>query len=272
MSYRRPAPLTWFAERLKDKVVFITGASSGIGAAAMRLFAAEGAVVVGTARRTEQIEALAASLRAEGLRAHAAFCDVCAEGSVREAIDAVVAVHGRLDGAFNNAGVLGSGLELHEVPVAVFDAVLATNLRGVFLCMKYEIAAMLAAGGGAIVNTSSIGGLVGGAHNSDYGTSKWGLTSLTRSAALAYGRRNIRVNAIAPGGTETDMYGGLVARTAAANGVSEADARALLASRNPLGGTAPPEDMARAALFLLSDESRWTNGHVLPCEGGASVD
>jgi A-factor type gamma-butyrolactone 1'-reductase (1S-forming) len=271
-GYRNLEPLTWFGERLKDKVVFITGASSGIGAAAMRLFASEGAVVVGASRRTEQAEVLAAALRKEGLRAHAAFCDVREEDSVRTAINNVVAEHGRLDCAFNNAGILGSGLELHEVPVAMFDAVIATNLRGVFLCMKYEIATMLSSGGGTIVNTSSIGGLVGGAHNSDYGTSKWGLTSLTRSAALAYGRRNIRVNAIAPGGTETDMYVGLVARTAAANGLSEVNARALLASRNPLGAAARPEDMARAALFLLCDESRWTNGTVLPCEGGASID
>lgn len=238
----------------------------------MRLFAAEGAVVIGAARRTDQTEALAADLRKDGLRADAVFCDVREEDSVRTAIHEVLTRHGRLDCAFNNAGVLGSGLELHQVPVAVFDTVLATNLRGVFLCMKYEITTMLSSGGGTIVNTSSIGGLVGGAHNSDYGTSKWGLTSLTRSAALAYGRRNIRVNAIAPGGTETDMYGGLVARTAAARGLSEVKARELLASLNPLGGIATPEDMARAALFLLCDESRWTNGTVLPCEGGASVD
>ena len=258
--------------RLSGKRALVTGASSGIGAAAMRLFAAEGAVTVGAARRTDQIEALAAGLRNDGLRADAVFCDVREEDSVRAAIHSVIAKHGRLDCAFNNAGVLGSGLELHEVPVAVFDTVLATNLRGVFLCMKYEIASMLSSGGGTIVNTSSIGGLVGGAHNSDYGTSKWGLTGLTRSAALAYGRRNIRVNAIAPGGTETDMYGGLVARTAAARGLSEVQARELLAGLNPLGGTARPEDMARAALFLLCEESRWTNGIVLPCEGGASVD
>jgi A-factor type gamma-butyrolactone 1'-reductase (1S-forming) len=259
-------------QRLHGKIAFITGASSGIGAAAMRLFAAEGAVVVGAARRMDRVQALAATLRGAGLQADAAFCDVREEESVRAAINEVVAKHGRLDCAFNNAGVIGSGLDLHEVPVETFDAVLATNLRGVFLCMKYEIAAMLACGGGTIVNTSSIGGLVGGAHNSDYGTSKWGLTALTRSAALAYGRRNIRVNAIAPGGTETQMHEELVARTAAVNGVSEAQARDLLASRNPLGAIARPEDMARAALFLLCEESRWTTGTVLPCEGGMSID
>jgi A-factor type gamma-butyrolactone 1'-reductase (1S-forming) len=261
-----------YTERLKGKVAFIAGASSGIGAAAMRVFAAEGAVVVGAARRMERVEALAAALREEGLQAHSALCDVREEDSVRVAISDVVTRHGRLDCAFNNAGIIGCGLDLHEVPIEVFDAVLATNLRGVFLCMKYEIAAMLASGGGTIVNTSSIGGLVGGAHNSDYGTSKWGLTALTRSAALAYGRRNIRVNAIAPGGTETQMHAALVARTAAANGCSEDTARELLASRNPLGGIAEPEDMATAALFLLCDESRWTTGTVLPCEGGMSID
>jgi A-factor type gamma-butyrolactone 1'-reductase (1S-forming) len=260
------------SQRLAGKVAFITGASSGIGAAAMQLFAAEGALVVGAARRMDRLEALAATLRGVGLQADATFCDVREEDSVRTAINRVVAKHGRLDCAFNNAGVIGSGLNLHEIPVETFDAVLVTNLRGVFLCMKYEINAMLASGGGTIVNTSSIGGLVGGAHNSDYGTSKWGLTGLTRSAALAYGRRNIRVNAIAPGGTETDMHLDLVARTAVANGMSEADAREWLAGRNPLGGIARPEDMARAALFLLSDESRWTTGTVLPCEGGMSID
>jgi NAD(P)-dependent dehydrogenase (short-subunit alcohol dehydrogenase family) len=259
-------------ERLMGKVAFITGASSGIGAAAMRVFAAEGAIVVGAARHSERVEALVATLRQDGLQAHSELCDVREEDSVRAAIEAVVAKHGRLDCAFNNAGIIGCGLDLHEVPVEAFDAVLATNLRGVFLCMKYEIAAMLASGGGTIVNASSIGGLVGSAHNSDYGTSKWGLTALTRSAALAYGRRNIRVNAIAPGGTDTQMHEELVARTAARNGLSEDQARELLASRNPLGGIARPDDMARAALFLLCDESRWTTGTVLPCEGGMSID
>ena len=176
-----------FRGRLEGKIAFITGASSGIGAAAMRLFATEGAVVVGAARRMDRMEALAADLRDAGLQADAIYCDVRDESSVRAAVSQVVARHGRIDCAFNNAGIIGSGLDLHEVPVETFDAVLATNLRGVFLCMKYEITAMLASGGGTIVNTSSIGGLVGGAHNSDYGTSKWGLTSLTRSAALAYG-------------------------------------------------------------------------------------
>ncbi len=258
--------------RLEGKIAFITGASSGIGAAAMRLFATEGAVVVGAARRMDRMEALAADLRDAGLQADAIYCDVRDESSVRAAVSQVVAWHGRIDCAFNNAGIIGSGLDLHEVPVETFDAVLATNLRGVFLCMKYEITAMLASGGGTIVNTSSIGGLVGGAHNSDYGTSKWGLTSLTRSAALAYGRHNIRVNAIAPGGTETEMHELLVTRMATSNILSRSEARDLLASRNPLGGIARPEHMAQAALFLLCDESRWTTGTVLPCEGGMSID
>ena len=261
-----------FPGRLAGKIAFITGASSGIGAAAMRLFAAEGAVVVGAARRMDRLDALAAELRDAGLRADSIFCDVREESSVCTAVNQVVARHGRIDCAFNNAGIIGSGLDLHEVPVETFDAVLATNLRGVFLCMKHEITAMLVSGGGTIVNTSSIGGLVGGAHNSDYGTSKWGLTSLTRSAALAYGRRNIRVNAIAPGGTETEMHDLLVERVAAANIMSKAEACDLLAGRNPLGGIARPEHMAQAALFLLCDESRWTTGTVLPCEGGMSID
>jgi NAD(P)-dependent dehydrogenase (short-subunit alcohol dehydrogenase family) len=192
--------------RLEGRIAFITGASSGIGAAAMRLFATEGAVVVGAARRMDRMEAVVADLRDAGLQADAILCDVREESSVRAAVSQVVARHGRIDCAFNNAGIIGSGLDLHEVPVET------------------------------------------------------------------YGRRNIRVNAIAPGGTQTEMHDNLVARMATTNIISRAEARDLLASRNPLGGIARPEHMAQAALFLLCDESRWTTGTVLPCEGGMSID
>jgi len=122
---------------------------------------------------------------------------------------------------------------------------------------------MLASGGGAIVNTSSIGGLVGGAQNSDYAASKWGLAGLTKCVALEYARRGIRVNAIAPGPTDSEMFG---------RWMPTEERRERIANAMPMNYIAHPDDMARAALFLLSDEARWTTGVILPCEGGASAD
>src|SRR5688500_1599025 len=180
MTYQSPPPLAWASARLQDRVIFVTGAASGIGAAAVRRFAAEGARVVAASRRADRIEALAAELRGEGLPVAAVVCDVRDEASVQAAIAFTVAEFGRLDGAFNNAGVGGVRGPFTELSADSLDAVLATNLKGVFLCMKHEIPAMLAAGGGSIVNTSSIGGLVGGAQNGIYAASKWGLTGLTR--------------------------------------------------------------------------------------------
>jgi NAD(P)-dependent dehydrogenase (short-subunit alcohol dehydrogenase family) len=263
MTYHSPPPLTFGAQRLAGKVVFVTGASSGIGAAAVRRFAAEGASVVAAARRADRIEALATELSDAGLPVSSVVCDVRDEGSVEAAIGAVIERHGRLDGAFNNAGVGGAHVPFAELRAAKFDEVIATNLRGVFLCMKHEIPAMLASGGGAIVNTSSIGGLVGGAQNGDYAASKWGLAGLTKCVALEYARQGVRVNAIAPGPTDSEMFG---------RWLPTEEGRETIAAAMPMNYIAHPDDMARAALFLLSDESRWTTGAILPCEGGAHAD
>ena len=263
MSYLSPPPLSLTASRLAGKVVLVTGASSGIGAAAVRRFAEEGATVVAAARRADRLADLSRDLTAAGLAVSAVECDVREEDSVEQAVAAVVARHGRLDGAFNNAGVGGAHVPFAELSAAKFDEVIATNLRGVFLCMKHEIPAMLAAGGGAIVNTSSIGGLVGGARNGDYAASKWGLAGLTKCVALESARQGIRVNAIAPGPTDSEMFGRWMNTEAR---------REMIADAMPMNYIAHPDDMARAALFLLSEESRWTTGVILPCEGGASAD
>ncbi len=167
---------------------------------------------------------------------------------------------GRLDGAFNNAGVGGTHRPLHETGTADFYWVLATNLRGPFLCMKYEIPAMLKAGGGSIVVTLLVGGLVGGAANTVYATSKHGLTGLVRCAALDYARAGIRVNAIAPGPTRSEMFD---------RWIPTEEARAAMACDFPLNYIADPDDMAPAALFLLSDESRWTTGTVSPARAAS---
>jgi len=262
MPYQHPEPLTLTSSRLTGRVILVTGASSGIGAAAVRRFAAEGALVAAAARRTERTESLAAELRASGRQVIAVPCDVTDEKSVDETVKEVVRTFGRLDGAFNNAGTGGAQRPLHEIDTATFDQVMATNLRGPFLCMKYEVPAMLDAGGGSIVVTSSIGGLVGAPNNTDYATSKHGLAGLVKCAALDYARHGIRVNAIAPGPTRSEMFD---------RWMPTEEARTTMAGYFPLNYIADPDDMARAALFLLSDESRWTTGMVLPCEGGASA-
>lgn len=263
MSYNNPPALTETFGRLKGKTIFITGASSGIGEAAVRLFAREGANVVAAARRADRLEAAVAKLTEAGLSAAAVGCDVTDEVSVARSVAFAVERFGRLDGAFNNAGVGAVWKPLHELDAHDFDRVFATNLKGPFLCMKHEIAAMLDTGGGAIVNTSSIGGIVGAAGNSFYGSTKWGLVGLTKCAALDYARKGIRVNAIAPGPTHSEMFDRWMATD---------EARAGIAGQMPMNYIAQPDDMARAALFLLTDEARWTTGTVLACDGGASAD
>jgi NAD(P)-dependent dehydrogenase (short-subunit alcohol dehydrogenase family) len=262
VSYASPDSLSFSTNRLAGKVVFVTGASSGIGAAAVRRFAAEGAIVAAVARRIDRLNDLVSELRATGHEALAVACDVTDEQSVAKAVDVAVGTFGRLDAAFNNAGEGGSHRRLHEMTADKFDSVIATNLRGPFLCMKYQLPAMIDAGGGAIVMTSSIGGLIGAAGNSDYAASKWGLAGLAKCAALDYASDGIRVNAIAPGPTRSEMFD---------RWMSTEELRATMAGRAPLNYIAQPDDMARAALFLLSDESRWTTGCVFPADGGLNV-
>jgi NAD(P)-dependent dehydrogenase (short-subunit alcohol dehydrogenase family) len=262
MSYRNPPPLRLQSKRLAGQVIFVAGASSGIGAASVRRFAEDGAIVVAGARRIDRIDALSAELRSEGHQVSAVLCDVRDEASVRDAITTVLTRHGKLTGAFNNAAVVGAYKNIHELPVEKFDEVIATNLRGVFICMKYEIAAMLAGAGGAIVMTSSAGGLVGSPMIADYAASKFGLEGLIRCAALEYARRKIRVNAIAPGPTDSEMLHGRQPNEAM---------RQAIAERTPQNYIAHPDDMARAAAFLLSEESRWTTGVIFPCDGGISA-
>jgi|SRR6185437_4510506 NAD(P)-dependent dehydrogenase (short-subunit alcohol dehydrogenase family) len=154
MPYASPDPLTFSAGRLAGKVLFVTGASSGIGAAAVRRFAAEGALVAAAARRADRLEQVVSDVRAAGGDALAVTCDVTDEKSVSEAVDAAVRVFGRLDGAFSNAGQGGAQAPLHQIDTGKFDSVIATNLRGPFLCLKYQIPHLIEAGGGSVVFTS----------------------------------------------------------------------------------------------------------------------
>jgi NAD(P)-dependent dehydrogenase (short-subunit alcohol dehydrogenase family) len=247
---------------LAGKVAFITGAGRGIGAAAARLFAREGARVLLAARTEEQLKTVTEEVRAAGGTADYTVCDLADARSVRAAVDRVVELYGRLDVAFNNGATITPPGPVDEVTEDDFDHLYTVNLRGPWLAMTAEIAAIRAtAGTGAIVNNSSVGSLMGNPELPAYGAMKRAVNSLTESAAITYGPEGIRVNAIAPGGTLTEMIRtweehspGLVER---------------LTTRIPLGRTADPEEIAQAAAWLLSDRASYVTGAVLRVDGGA---
>lgn len=247
---------------LAGKVVLVTGASSGIGAATALALGRQGARVVLAARRVAECENVAQQVRAAGGEAWAMAVDVTDEASVQRCVEGTVERFGRLDGAFNNAGALGTGAPLHTLAAADVQALLQANVLGVFHALKHQLAAMLASGGGAIVNNLSIVSEVAFAGTSAYTASKHGALGLTRNAALEYFKQGIRVNAISPGPTVTPM--------ALAGFGSEGGMRAALQALPP-GRPALPEEMAAPVLFLLSDAARYISGHNLVVDGGYTL-
>ncbi|MDA0563808.1 SDR family oxidoreductase [Streptomonospora sp. S1-112] len=246
---------------LAGKVAFITGAGRGIGAAAARLFAREGAEVLLAARTKEQLAAVTEEVRAAGGAAEYAVCDLADPDAVRAAVERTVEVYGRLDVAFNNGATALPPAPVDRVAEADLDHLYAVNLRGPWTAMAAEVAAIRAtAGRGAVVNTSSVGGWRGNANLPAYGALKRALNSLTESAAITYGPEGIRVNAVAPGTTMTAM---IDAWEEVAPGLVD-----HLNAQTPLRRAADPEEIAQAAAWLLSDRSSYVTGVVLPVDGG----
>jgi len=250
-------------ETFAGRVAFVTGGGTGIGRATALAFARQGASVAVAGHTREHVEEAAAAIEQAGGLALALVCDVARGDEVAAAIESTVERFGRLDFAFNNAGIEQPPKPVVDVAEDEWDRLIDVNLRGVFLCMKHQIPQMLSQGGGVIVNTASGAGVKGIAGQSAYCASKFGLIGLTKAAALDYAADNIRVNAICPGIIDTPMMDRFTGGTG--------EGRARVIAQEPVGRMGSAEEIASAVLWMCSDDAAFLVGHALVMDGGQTV-
>lgn len=250
-------------EDFKGKVVLVTGAGSGIGREAARVFASRGALVYGADLNDKGLAETKDLIVQAGDRAEVARVDVSDEAAVAAFLARIDKEAGRLDAAFNNAGITGGTHRIEDYPTDDFDKVIRVNLRSIFLGMKYELPLMKRSGGGAIVNTASVAALTGPGGMSAYAASKHGVHGLTRVAAMENSAHRIRVNTLAPGFTETPM----VVANSAQNPAFAANAETAI----PIKRGAQPGELAAAAVWLASSEASYVVGHMLVVDGGMTI-
>lgn len=245
------------------QVALVTGAANGIGRATAQAFAAEGLKVVVADLDVLGGEETVALIQAAGGEALFVSCDVTREADVQNLMARTIEAYGRLDYAFNNAGIEIEKGRLAEGSLEEFDAIMGVNVKGVWLCMKYQLPLLLAQGGGAIVNTASVAGLGAAPKMSIYAASKHAVIGLTKSAAIEYAKKKIRVNAVCPAVIDTDMF----------RRAYEADPKKaeFAAAMHPVGRIGKVEEIASAVLYLCSDGAAFTTGHALTVDGGATA-
>ncbi|NWN91091.1 glucose 1-dehydrogenase [Marinobacter adhaerens] len=249
--------------RLKNKVALITGGANGLGAAiAQRMCEEDCAVLI--VDRDPQGQKVAEKLQAEGHKAAFHTCDVTIEAEVKSAVQAAVDQFGSLDVLVNNAGIEGANTPTDQLELAEWEKVMAVNTTAVFLCTKHAIAPMRQAGGGSIINISSIYGMVGGADIPPYHASKGAVRVMSKNDALNFAADNIRVNSVHPG----FIFTSLVDRYVKNAGMEHDAAKASLDALHPLGGTGHPDDIAWGVVYLASDQARWVTGSELVIDGG----
>ena len=245
------------------KIALVTGGTSGIGRSAATAFAKEGAKVIVSGRREEEGQATVRLIKEVGAEGLFIRCDVSKAGEVEAMIRQIEATYGRLDFAFNNAGVAPESAPLAEQKEEEFDRTIAINLKGVWLSMKYEIPAILRAGSGAIVNNASMGGLVAFPGIAPYNATKHGVLGLTKSAALDYAKTGLRINAVCPGLIATDMLADMMGGWDAMQKAS--------AERQPIGRAGEPEEIASAVIWLCSPGASLMTGQHIVLDGGMTA-
>ena len=248
----------------ENKVALVTGAGSGLGLATAKAFAESGASVALADWNEKAVRSATAELAAQGHNTLAIHCDVADDAQVEAMVEQTVATFGRLDAAYNNAGVQNVLAETADYPREDYDRVMAINLRGVWSCMKFELRQMRKQSSGAIVNCSSLGGLVGGPERASYHAAKHGVLGLTKSAALEYAARGIRINAVCPGLIETAMSDQMKA-------AGQTEALDAMLKEVPIGRIGRAEEIADVVLWLCSSASSFVVGQAIAADGGYTV-